>query len=88
MATHHEQPLTASPSNGRKITRHELAAHLGLSLRYIDELTRDGALPVYRIGKSVRFDLNRVEAALNERFLVQAKVRKQNTKGTRAQSTH
>lgn len=88
MATNHEPPLTASPVTGRKITRHELAAHLGFSLRYIDELTHDGALPFYKIGKSVRYDLAEVEAALRERFHVQAKARKQNTKGTRAQSAH
>jgi excisionase family DNA binding protein len=74
---------SASPDTGRKITRHELAAHLGLSLRYIDELTRNGSLPFYKIGKSIRYDTTEVEGTLRERFHVSAKVRKQNKGGTR-----
>ena len=71
-----------------KITRKECAAHTRLSLRYIDELTRNGVLPHYAIGRAIRYDLAEVEASLRERFHVQAKARKQNPKGTRAQSTH
>ncbi|MBL9145335.1 MAG: excisionase family DNA-binding protein [Verrucomicrobiaceae bacterium] len=78
---------SASPVTGRKITRHELAVHLGFSLRYIDELTHNGALPFYKIGKSVRYDLAQVEATLSERFLVQPKARKPASKGTRAAIT-
>lgn len=67
-----------------KITRKECASHTRLSLRYIDQLTVDGVLPHYRIGRAIRYDLAEVEAALRERFHVQAKERKQNAKGTRA----
>ncbi len=64
------------PAPARKITRHELAVHCGLSLRTIDELTRNGVLPVFKIGKAVRYDLAEVEAALHERFHIKAKTRK------------
>jgi excisionase family DNA binding protein len=78
---------TASSLPARKITRHELAAHCGLSLRTIDELTRNRVLPFLKIGKAVRYDLMEVEAALRERFHVQPKARKQHSKGTRAPSS-
>lgn len=64
----------------KKITRHELAVHCGLSLRTIDELTRNGVLPVFKIGKAVRYDLAEVEAALHERFHIRAKARKANAR--------
>jgi excisionase family DNA binding protein len=55
--------------------RKRVAAHCGLSLRTIDELTSRGALPFFKIGKSIRYDLAEVETALRERFHVQAKNR-------------
>lgn len=79
-------PTTASSLPDRKITRHELAVHCGLSLRTIDELTRNGVLPVFKIGKAVRYELPEVEAALRERFHIQPKARKQASTGTRAQA--
>lgn len=70
-------PQSASPITGRKIiTRHDLAPHLSFSLRYVDELTHNGTIPYFKIGKSVRYDLAEVEAALRERFHVQAKTRR------------
>jgi len=65
-----QQP-SASSFPARKITRKELAAHCGLCVRSIDELTRTGVLGHYRIGKSVRYDLAEVEATLRQRFHVQ-----------------
>ena len=65
-------PTTASSPPARKITRKQLAAHCGLSVRSIDDLTRSGVLPHYKIGKSVRYDLAEVEATLRERFYVGA----------------
>ena len=70
-----EIPTTSSLPAGKK-TRHEIAAHCGLSLRYIDELTRNGVLPYFKIGKSIRYDLPEVEAALRERFHVNPKAKK------------
>jgi len=55
------------------VTRKELAAHCRLSLRTIDELTRNGSLPFFKIGKSIRYDLVETEAALRERFHVRAR---------------
>jgi excisionase family DNA binding protein len=66
----------ASSHPARKITRHDLAAHVSLSLRTVDELTRKGVLPFFKIGKSIRYDLAEVEAALRERYHVRAKKRK------------
>ena len=76
MVQHPTSPATASSLQARKITRKELAAHASLSLRYVDELTRKGVLPYYKIGKSIRYDLAEVEAALRERFHVRAKASK------------
>ncbi|WP_395719406.1 helix-turn-helix transcriptional regulator [Prosthecobacter sp.] len=58
-------------------TRKQLAAHVGLSLRTIDDLLSKALLPHFRIGtKSIRFDVAEVEAALRERFHVNAKAGK------------
>jgi excisionase family DNA binding protein len=54
-------------------TRHEIAAHCGLSLRYIDKLTRNGALPHFKIGKSVRYKVDEVEQAMQNHFHVEIK---------------
>jgi hypothetical protein len=70
--------LTASSLPAGKITRKQLAVHCGLSLRTIDELTRNAVLPVFKIGKAVRYELAEVEAALRERFHIRAKARKAN----------
>ncbi len=66
----------ASSLPAGKITRKQLAAHCGLSLRTIDELTRNGVLPFFKIGKSIRYELPEVEVALRERFHVKAKAKK------------
>ncbi|OYW74056.1 MAG: hypothetical protein B7Z37_19275 [Verrucomicrobia bacterium 12-59-8] len=58
-----------------KITRKQAAAHCGLSVRTIDELTRRGVLRHCKIGKSIRYDLAEVEATLRERFHVGARGR-------------
>lgn len=76
----------ASSLPAAKKTRHEIAAHCGLSLRYIDELTRNGVLPYFKIGKSIRYDLLECEDSLRERFHVKSKARKQDCAGTRAQA--
>lgn len=67
---------TTSSVPAEKKTRKQTAVHCGLSLRTIDELTRNGTLPFFKIGKAVRYDLNEVENTLRQRFHVQAKARK------------
>lgn len=63
------------------LTRKQIAPRCGLSLRTLDELLAQGMLPHFRFGKkAIRFDLAEVEAALRERFHVNAKARKP-TKG-------
>ncbi len=76
----HDTIILQASAPGAKITRQELAGHLKLSLRYIDELTRKGTLPFFKIGKSIRYELTEVEAAMRERFHVRAKARKQSSK--------
>ncbi len=61
----------ASSLPAGKITRKQLAAHCGLCVSRIDQLTRAGVLGHYRIGKSVRYDLAEVEATLRQLFHVQ-----------------
>jgi excisionase family DNA binding protein len=78
---------TASSLPAVKKTRHEIATQTALSLRYIDELTHNGTLPHFKIGKSIRYDPAEVEAALRERFHVRSKVRKPTSTGTRAPSS-
>lgn len=68
----------ASGLPARKVTRQHLAAHLSLSLRTVDELTRKGVLPFFKIGRSVRYDLAEVETAMRERCRVRAKASKSN----------
>lgn len=86
MDTTQTEPATASSLPAAKKTRHEIAAHMALSLRYIDELTHNGILPYFKIGKSIRYDPAEVEAALRERFHVQAKAKKAVGLGFRATS--
>lgn len=38
------------------INRKELAKMLKISLRKVDSLIKEGGIPLYRIGNSVRFD--------------------------------
>ncbi|MDH4453544.1 MAG: helix-turn-helix domain-containing protein [Verrucomicrobiota bacterium] len=86
MAPQNQLTETACSLPSCKITRKQLAAYCGLSLRTIDELTRNGVLPHFKIGKSIRYDFAEVEAAFRDRFHVQPKARKVANKGTRSQS--
>jgi hypothetical protein len=53
----------------------------------LDQLTANGILPFFRIGKSIRYDIDELNAALRERFHVQPKAKKPASTGTRAPST-
>lgn len=64
---------SASHPHSPKISRQELAQHCGISLRHVDNLTKRGTLPFYKIGKSVRYDLAEVEQIIRQRFYVRAK---------------
>jgi excisionase family DNA binding protein len=58
-----------------KVTRHQLAALLNLSVRSVDQLAAKGKIPYYKIGKSVRFDPVEVEAHLRQTAHVNAQSR-------------
>lgn len=49
------------------MTADQLAEVLGVSRAHIFEQAARGLLPHYRIGRSVRFDLNEVLVAVRER---------------------
>lgn len=51
-------------SRKRMISADELAAVLNLTVDSVYRLVRQGVLPAYRVGRTVRFDLDRIEAAL------------------------
>jgi len=58
-----------------KVTRHQLAALLNLSVRSVDQLAARGKIPFFKIGKSVRFDVVEVEAHLRRTSHVNAQTR-------------
>lgn len=51
------------------IARKELAEKLSISLRFLDILTKDQKIPHFKIGKSVRYDLDDVQPAIEKAFL-------------------
>ncbi len=51
--------------NRQMISASDLAGILGLTPDSVYRLLRRGIIPGYRIGRTVRFDLERVEAALS-----------------------
>ena len=52
----------------RMISADELAAVLNLTVDSVYRLVRRGVLPAFRVGRTVRFDLDQVEAALAVRL--------------------
>jgi len=61
----YKKPLTAA-SNPVYVTKQQLAAHLGVTPRFIEKLTDRKVLPVIRISRRcVRYHLLRVETALS-----------------------
>jgi excisionase family DNA binding protein len=61
-----------APAPKSYLSRSQLAAVLGLSLRTIDNLLAAGTLPHFRIGKCIRFDLSEVEETLRRTCRVEA----------------
>ena len=58
-------PLPATIEN-EFITREATAKRLGLSLPTLNEYSKIGLIPSYRIGSRVRYKSNEVEAALQK----------------------
>jgi excisionase family DNA binding protein len=54
----------AKPQLAVYISKQYTAQALGVTERTIDNMIRDGRLPAYRIGRTVRLKLDEVEAAL------------------------
>ncbi len=59
------------PPGDKYFTRIELAGILKVSLRTVDALIANRAIPFLRLGSLIRFRLEDVERYLAERFLVQ-----------------
>ena len=56
---------TNTPPAGRKVDEHGAAEWLGLSVHTVRKDRREGMrIPSYRIGAAIRYDLDRVQAAL------------------------
>jgi predicted DNA-binding transcriptional regulator AlpA len=71
-----EPSRTDTPTETRLLTRAGLAAHTSLSQRYVDTLTKNGTLPYFKIGKSIRYIQSEIDQALRERFHIRAKARR------------
>ncbi|MEJ6579661.1 MAG: hypothetical protein QNL68_07655 [Akkermansiaceae bacterium] len=50
----------------RKVSRHGLAKHYGVSTRCVSNWQAAGIIPFTRIRRVVRFDLDEIEAALEK----------------------
>jgi excisionase family DNA binding protein len=50
----------------KKVTRDQLAEHLGVSVPTIDRLKRKGKIPFLKVASEVRFEVEAVEAALRQ----------------------
>ncbi len=56
---------TKQPRPGRKVDEHEAAEHLKLSVHTLRKDRREEMrIPFFRIGAAIRYDLDRVDAAL------------------------
>lgn len=54
------------PNTPTLIQANEAAARLGVSLQRIYELTRLGLVPAVRLGRSIRFDPQQLEAYISD----------------------
>lgn len=50
--------------NWRLCDRKEIAKRLGISVKHLQNLTQQGTIPYYRLGRSVRYDPSEVWRAL------------------------
>jgi hypothetical protein len=48
------------------ITKRELKNYLGCSLGFIDSLMKKEMIPYYKINRSVKFDMDKVETSLKK----------------------
>jgi predicted DNA-binding transcriptional regulator AlpA len=73
---HQMQAPSSTRVESGYLTRAEAVAHTRLSQRFLDTLTKNGTLPHFRIGKSIRYIPSEIDQALRDRFHVRAKVRR------------
>jgi excisionase family DNA binding protein len=58
-------PSTAEPPKLRRwASRKGTAEHLGVAERTVTEMVSDGRIVAYRLGGTIRFDLNEIDAAM------------------------
>ena len=53
-----------APRPRRWASRQATAEHLGVSDRTVTYMAADGRITAYRLGKTVRFDLNEIDASM------------------------
>lgn len=63
--TEHTQQ-TDEPAGDRLLTTQELAEYLQASPRHVHNLRRRRQIPVTKVGKLTRYDLDKVKAALTK----------------------
>ena len=53
-----------APRPRRWASRQETAEHLGVSERTVTYMAADGRVTGYRLGRTIRFDLNEIDASM------------------------
>jgi excisionase family DNA binding protein len=61
--------LSTQPALPRSLTKRQLAAELDVSIRTVDTWMQLRKIPYRKVGRMVRFDLDRVMAAL-DRYVI------------------
>jgi excisionase family DNA binding protein len=54
----------APPRPRRWASRQKTAEHLGVAERTVTSMATDGRITAYRLGRTVRFDLNEIDDAM------------------------
>jgi excisionase family DNA binding protein len=66
MNDQHTTEQSNEPPRGRLLTTQELAEYLQASPRHVHNLRRRRQIPVTKIGRLTRYDLDKVKAALTK----------------------
>ena len=64
MASRRKIPDPAPPRPRRWASKQKTAEHLGVSERTVGYMVADGRLTGYRLGRTIRFDLNEIDDAM------------------------
>lgn len=70
-----KRPVASPNTPERWLTTHDVALRLGIKPRTVALWVRQGRLPAYRLGRSLRFKLEEIERALAATCRVQSEWR-------------